>query len=326
MSSFYSFPFYYVFKDFLGPFPLPIVGSLWNKRDGYSKWILKLQQQYGDIFEVWLSNKRKIYLCRAEYFDKLLASSTKTKWFSRIGANEGLHELGVSKQGILANDNLDSWKFNRHFFSQAMLTPSFNLKAIDSTNKIWKEMEKYWNALGDDYQIELSEWMQRFTIDMIIETTTGKRAYTLPVYFNKFTTKKIVDIPPAILDDSEYFIHNLQKHVSAFTTFAVFPYYIRHYMPILRNITKAGIESRDNIHRKIMEIIKNRRKEIEKNDDVIFNDMLSLFIVANTERDKSNIPDLRPMTDDEILGNIKDAFIGGSETVTINFIYLDNVK
>ncbi|CAG8463964.1 5894_t:CDS:2, partial [Dentiscutata heterogama] len=99
-----------------GPFPIPIIGSLWNKRDGYNKWILKLQQQYGDVFEVWLSNKRK-----------------------------------------------------------------------------------------------LSEWMQRFTIDMIIEITTGKRAYTLPVYFNKFTTKKIIDIPPAILDDSEYFIHNVQK-------------------------------------------------------------------------------------------------------------------
>ncbi|CAG8517183.1 17072_t:CDS:2 [Gigaspora margarita] len=185
---------------------------LWNKRDGYNKWILKLQQQYGDVFEVWLSNKRKIYLCRTEYFDKLLSSSTKTKWLSRVGANEGLHELGMNQRGILVNDNLDSWKFNRHFFSQAMLTPSFNIKAIDTTNEMWKEMEKYWNAFGNDYQIELSEWMQRFTIDTIIEITTGKRAYTLPVYFNKFTTKKLIDIPPTILDDSEHFIHNLQKY------------------------------------------------------------------------------------------------------------------
>ncbi|RIB24638.1 cytochrome P450 [Gigaspora rosea] len=298
-----------------GPFPLPIIGSLWNKQDGYDKWIHKLQQQYGDIFEVWLSNKRKIYLCRAEYFDKLLSSSTKTKWSIRTGANEGISELGMTQRGILANVNFDSWKFNRHFFTQTMLTPSFNIKAIDATNEMWKEMEKYWNALGDDYQIDLFEWMQRFTIDMIIEITTGKRAYTLPVYFNKFTTKKLVDIPSTILDDSEYFIHNLQKFIKVFTTFAIYPYYIRHYMPILRNITKAGIESRDNIHRKIMEIIKNRRKEIEEND-VVYNDMLSLLIMANTERDKSSRPDLRPMTDDEILGNIRDAFIGGSETLT----------
>ncbi|RIB20092.1 cytochrome P450 [Gigaspora rosea] len=159
--------------------------------------------------------------------------------------------------------------------------------------------------------------MQRFTIDMIIEITTGKRAYTLPVYFNKLTTKKLVDIPPAILDDSEYFIHNMQKYISTFTTFAVFPYYIRHYMPILRNITKVGIESRDNIHGKILEIIKNRRNEIEENNDVVFHDMLSLLIVASTERDerdKNSKPNLRPMNDDEILGNIRDAFIGGSET------------
>ncbi|CAG8798293.1 21288_t:CDS:2, partial [Dentiscutata erythropus] len=66
---------------------------LWNKRDGYNKWILKLQQQYGDVFEVWLSNKRKIYLCRAEYFDKLLSSSTKTKWSSPSRENVEPDEL-----------------------------------------------------------------------------------------------------------------------------------------------------------------------------------------------------------------------------------------
>ncbi|CAG8813733.1 39664_t:CDS:2, partial [Gigaspora margarita] len=165
---------------------------LWNKRDGYDKWIFKLQQQYGDIFEVWLTN-------------------------------EGLNELGLTQRGIFANDNLDSWKFNRYFFNQVMLVPNFNIKAVDSTNNIWKEMEKYWNSLGDYYQIDFTEWMQRFTIDMIIEITAGKRAYTLPVYFNKLTTKKLVDIPPAILDDSEYFIHNMQKYISTFTTFAVFP-------------------------------------------------------------------------------------------------------
>ncbi|CAG8687746.1 22134_t:CDS:2 [Cetraspora pellucida] len=302
-----------------GPFPLPIIGSVCIPILLLAFQLL-LQKQYGDVFEVWLSNKRKIYLCRVEHWDKLLSSSTKTKWLSRMGTNEGLHELGMNQRGILANDNLDSWKFNRYFFNQAMLTPSFNIKAIDATNKIWKEMELYWNTLGNDYQIELSQWMQRFTIDMIIEITTGKRAYTLPVYFNTFTTKKIVDIPSAILDDSEYFIHNIQKYVAAFTTFAIFPYYIRHYVPILKNFTKIGIESRDNINGKIMDIIKNRRKEIEeKNDnDMVFNDMLSLLIVANTEKDnnKGSRPDLRPMTDDEIMGNIRDAFIGGSETTT----------
>ncbi|CAG8754505.1 3896_t:CDS:2, partial [Racocetra persica] len=53
---------------------------------------------------------------------------------------------------------------------------------------------------------------------------------------------------------------------------------------------------------------------IEEKNDVVFNDMLSLLIVANTEKDKSSKSDLRPMTDDEIMGNIRDAFIGGSET------------
>ncbi|CAG8587383.1 21293_t:CDS:2 [Dentiscutata erythropus] len=129
---------------------------LWNKkRDNYTTWLLKLQQQYGDVFEVWLSNKRKVYICNPEYFDKLLPPATTTKWFNR--------------------------------------------------------MEQCWNNFGDDYQIVLNEWMRRFATDMIIEITTGKRAYTLPVYFNKFTTKKLFDIPSAVLDDSEYFIQNMEK-------------------------------------------------------------------------------------------------------------------
>ncbi|CAG8564161.1 17294_t:CDS:2 [Dentiscutata erythropus] len=140
--------------------------ELWNKRGGYNEWIIKLQRQYGDIFEVWLGPTRKIYLCRAEYFDKIHSFNTKSKWLSRMRATEGTLELGMAQRGVWLNANVDDWKYNRHFFNQVMLAPGFNLKAVDATNKMLKEMEKYWIMLGNDHKIDLCKWMGRFTIEM----------------------------------------------------------------------------------------------------------------------------------------------------------------
>ena len=44
--------------------------------------------------------------------------------------NEGLKDLGVGGKGTLNND-LKSWKNNRQFFTQAVLSPKFTNVAID---------------------------------------------------------------------------------------------------------------------------------------------------------------------------------------------------
>src|SRR5205823_4269756 len=71
--------------------------------------------------------------------------------------------------------------------------------------------------------------------------------------------------------------------------------------------------------------VKERRKEIEEiNDDKLLNnDILTLLIVANTQRDikenhSKSIEETfsRPMTDQEIMSVILDAFIGGSDTTS----------
>ncbi|RIB25580.1 cytochrome P450 [Gigaspora rosea] len=229
--------FYYKYFNHVnklpGPFPLPIIGSLWNKRDRYNEWILKLQRKYGDIFEVWLGPTRKIYLCRAEYFDKILSLNTKSKWLSRMRATEGTFELGMGQRGVWLNANVEDWKYNRHFFNQVMLASGFNLKAVDATNKMLKDMKQYWIMLGKDHPIDLCKWMDRFTIEMVSVITTGKRSYSLLAYFNTLSTKK-ADILSSILEDSEYLIKNFEKFFSSLPIFTIFPYYIRHYFPILR--------------------------------------------------------------------------------------------
>ena len=45
--------------------------------------------------------------------------------------NEGLKELEVGGKGTLLNNDLKSWKNNRQFYTQAVLSPKFTNEAID---------------------------------------------------------------------------------------------------------------------------------------------------------------------------------------------------
>jgi hypothetical protein len=133
-----------------GPFPFPFVGNLpqyywWSKGNlktfyGYN------YKKYGDIYEVHL-NGRGIVLSRTEYIEKLLTPSTKNFHLVRYPNSEGLEELGIEKKGIIVNRDFKSWKYNRQFFSQAILLPKFSNEAIDWTNRL----STNWKVIGTNY-------------------------------------------------------------------------------------------------------------------------------------------------------------------------------
>ncbi|CAG8705839.1 13537_t:CDS:2, partial [Funneliformis caledonium] len=102
------------------------------------------QKTYGDIYEVHLG-VRRIILSRTEYVEKLLMPSTKSQYMMRFPYSKGLAELGVIGKGLLANHDLKSWRYNRQFFTQAILAPKFTQEAIGWTNELFNELESYWN-------------------------------------------------------------------------------------------------------------------------------------------------------------------------------------
>ncbi|PKC73679.1 hypothetical protein RhiirA1_530202, partial [Rhizophagus irregularis] len=126
-----------------GPFPFPFVGNLpqyylWSK--GNTKLFYEFnRKKYGDIYEVQL-NGRAIILSRVEYIEKLLTPSTKNLHMVKYPNSEGLEELGIEGKGLLLNQDLKSWKYNRQFFTQAILSPKFTNEAIDWTNKLFNEL------------------------------------------------------------------------------------------------------------------------------------------------------------------------------------------
>ncbi|RIA91560.1 cytochrome P450 [Glomus cerebriforme] len=329
---FYIVHFYYNYftrvNPLPGPIPLPIFGNALNKSGDVGQWFQKLHKKYGDIFEITILGTRRIFLCRGEYIEKMLDPSTNTIYFQRFPYIKDLDDLKVFGTGILANLNYNSWRYNRTFFSQAILTPSFTNETLNKGHQLFYEMENYWKEIGPDTPIDYSAWMHRFTNDMIVVLTTGERIYSLPSYFNTISEKK-TDIPSAPFEDSEEFIKSIRMFMLGNAFIILTPAIIRHYLPYFRQRQDEVFKNRDYLFNKLDQIIKTRRKEIEETplDVPLSHDMLTSFITANTPRDinktrKAEKEFLRPMTDEEIRGNMRDAIVAGTETTanTLSFI------
>jgi len=294
-----------------------------------------LHKKYGDMFETHLAGQRLIYLCNPELIENMnVPSITKTKYPNRrIIVPEGLKEYGVSSTGIVNNLDINSWKYNRNFLTQAMMTPSFNHQAVEWTNEIWSELEYYWNKLGENRELNLMKWMHGFTNDMIFIIATGKRNnsaaaryYHLVPESNNLTEKEKEKIK-----ESEKFIRSLETLIRGAIFFFFFNGFMRRYVPFIRGKAKSLLKNRDYLYERIYKIIKERRIEIENTplDQPLGHDTLTSYITANTPRDTNtmrlgnvNADSLRPMTDKEILGNILDTMAGGTDTVSNLICYI----
>ncbi|CAG8457314.1 12239_t:CDS:2 [Cetraspora pellucida] len=272
----------------------------------------------------------------------LTPSSKDTTFMTRIPYLEGFEELGMAGRGIVANHDLKSWRFNRQFFNQAVLTPSFNNEAVKWSNKLLQELEGYWESLGklnlsdnnlqddkNDWSLEfdISSWSRRFTSDMIVILVTGERSYTMASYYNIYSPVKVTRTG-ALIEDSERFVQGFSYHLTGFTYFMYLGPIVRHYWPFTRSKVRSFLKNRDYLFETLDMIIKKRRKEIDETpiDKELEHDMLTSLIIANTERNKNRISTgdgiTRPMTDVEIRGNLFDAFLGGVDTTANSFSFV----
>ncbi|CAB5203667.1 unnamed protein product [Rhizophagus irregularis] len=322
-----------------GPFPFPFIGNLpqyylWSKGNikefyGYN------YKKYGDMYEVQL-NRRTIVLSKIEYIKKLLTPSTKNSHVT-YPDSEGLKELGIEGKGILLNQDLKSWKYNRQFFSQAILSPKFTNEAIDWTNKLFNELEGYWNKLflkeeiikENKNKLDFTAWFNQYTNDMIIKLLTGERSYSMAAYFDTLSDEQS-DHPSAIVDDSVKLVQAFRKHLLGFIMFVYVSPFLRHYIPFFKSKADDLLLNLRFINKRLDEIIKRRRQAIENTslDKPLKNDMLTSLITANTPRDVNHVKTVggealdRPMTDTEIRGIIFDGFLGGTDTTANTISYI----
>uniref|UniRef100_A0A1D1XKT0 Cytochrome P450 83B1 n=1 Tax=Anthurium amnicola TaxID=1678845 RepID=A0A1D1XKT0_9ARAE len=317
-----------------GPLPFPFVGNLLHLYLLH-KWDTKIfyennYKKYGDMYEIYLDG-RCIILSRAKYVKKLLSPSIKNSHMMRSPIKEGLEELGVEGRGIVMNNHVKSWKYNRQFFDQSMLTPNFNYQAVEWVNELCKEMETCWNNLGENYELDLCKWMHRFTNEIIFKISTGVKNNSVTYYYNfvlesKNTSK---EKKGEIVDESEMFVKSIETYIGGLIYISIFNNFMLHYVPFIRGKWKGFMENKEYLFDKLLKVVKERKIEIENTplDQPLRHDMLTSYITANTPRDintvkRSGADLLRPVTDKEIRGMVLDSMLGGTETVANLFCYI----
>ncbi|RIB30216.1 cytochrome P450 [Gigaspora rosea] len=325
-----------------GPIPLPFLECSYLLTGNSKQLFMSLQEKYGDICEFYLTGSRRIVISRPDYIEKILTPSSKdTTFMLRFPYFEGLVELGVSGRGIISNHDIKSWRFNRQFFDNAVLKPSFNNEAVEWSNILTQELEKYWESLGklslsnDNLQdhewsleTDITKWAHRFACDMITIVITGERSYSMASHHNAFNPVKITH-SDTVIEDSEKFIQGFKNHLAGFILFLYFNPFLRHYAPFVKDQVKATLDNRDYLFEILDTMIKKRRQEIEEMPvgTELKNDMLTSLIITNTERDVSRVNFardniFRPMTDVEIRGNLLDSFQGGIDTTANTFSFI----
>ncbi|CAB5191623.1 cytochrome P450 [Rhizophagus irregularis DAOM 181602=DAOM 197198] len=317
-----------------GPFPLPIIGNA-HQQIGYAfnDWLISLNKKYGDMYEIHLAGQRLIVLCKTDLTENMnISASTKTKYLNRFHNNEGFVEYGFDGAGLSFNNDYKSWKYNRQLLSQAMLTPNFDYQAIEWTNKLWNEMESYWNNLGEDHELDLIKWMRRFTSEMIFRISTGVKIDIVASYYNTINLKNdsLNEKENEKLKESRNFIESIEIYMDGFMYFYTFNKFIRQYLPFIRGKVKKYLKNRDYLFNRLYTIIKDRRIEIENTplDQPLRHDVLTSYITANTSRDindvkqDDNVDLLRPMTDKDICMIILDAILGATDTTANLFCYV----
>jgi hypothetical protein len=188
-------------------------------------------------------------------------------------------------------------------------------------------MKSHWNSLKENRELDLSKWMHRFTHDMIFRVATGVKNGAVTSYYNTLipedNIRSLSEKEKEKVKEKERFVQSVDTFIRGFMPFLTLSKFIRHYVPFVRGKMNKLMENRDYLLDSLYKIIKQRRIEIENTplDQPLRHDMLTSFITANTPRDINvekhvDADLLRPMTDKEICGNLLDAMIAGTDSVS----------
>ncbi|CAG8530772.1 12443_t:CDS:2 [Ambispora gerdemannii] len=195
-----------------GPMPFPVIGNVIQMRGHPGKFAVAMQEKYGEIWEAYIGTERTIFLCRDDLIANMMSSSTKTNFFNRNN-NEGLKEMGVHMEGIVFNRDMQVWRMNRKLLTHSIMPPNYLKEFVQVTQTIFNEVENYWEQLGLDLEIDIAQWMPRFTTDITVKTTTGKPFHSLLAYYNTQSSTKDnnIEVPISKLIESEELSHAIRE-------------------------------------------------------------------------------------------------------------------
>ncbi|CAB5359944.1 unnamed protein product [Rhizophagus irregularis] len=79
-------------------------------------------------------------------------------------------------------------------------------------------MESYWVDLGENYELDLSRWMHRFTNEIIFKVTTGIKNNSVASYYNSILEsdntlkgKKVETVET--VEESDKFVKSVETYL-----------------------------------------------------------------------------------------------------------------
>jgi hypothetical protein len=327
--AYYYYKYYTRINPLPGPFPFPIIGNLpqiiWKFKGDSMMFNEYCYKKYGSIHEIYAVT-RTIILCRSEYLENFLS---KNAYGLRVKESSILEEFGIKGKGVAINNDFKLWTFNRYFFNQAILSPKFTDEVIVWTNKLFNELESYWDKLflkeeiikENKNKLDITAWLNYYINDITIRLLTGEKSYTMAAYFDSLSDEKSA-LPSATVEESVEFVKALHKQTEGFTVCYVIPSFLRRHVPIFKNLADEIKKDLQFVTETMTSIIRRRRREIENTplNKPLSHDMLTSMIIKNTFRD-TNYVEIgevnRAMTDSEICANLREGIISG--TLKVNF-------
>ncbi|CAG8579106.1 6694_t:CDS:2, partial [Scutellospora calospora] len=273
-----------------------------------SDWANKLHAKYGGMWEVYICSERQVWIGRADLDEKLFSPLINNNYFLRTTHNEGLNELGLLDEGLVFNQNFNHWNYNKKILDKNISSPNFIRQSILWTQEVFKDLDQYWNALGEDRVIEFPEWMSRFFIDATFLVFSNKRGYSLTSYYNRLLPSKKIKVKDDFLKESDAFVAHSEGYDKSMVYFFFVPTFIRHF-PGMNLYTQHMLSHKKWLKDNLLEQIRERRKELGNapKNQKSSPDLLTAYLTTNDEHGK-------PLADDIIVGSYLEAVSGGIQT------------
>ncbi|CAG8674850.1 21275_t:CDS:2, partial [Dentiscutata erythropus] len=279
-------------------------------------WYNKNKEKAGTIWEFYIGSGRNIVINHAQHIEKF-CKSTKIFFkrlpfpiFERIGFNDG----------ILYNNDYDSWHRRRKLVNRALNAPKFLRGLVSCIQTQFKASEERWKLkIKDGIEINFSEWIRYFSTDISTIQTTKQRSYCVALFD---TNDKLVQSDE--IKKSLEFTKATKFFFRSLGFFVFIPPFIMDYVPGFSHYKKRCERNIDYLNEIVNNIINKRRKELEEGAE-LDSDLLDHLLIAHTIKDPNskNDDNVKPITTKEVTVLTFEMLLVGTDTTgnAISFLF-----